>query len=129
MNVRRANLEDYREIVTWWKKQNRAILSWDLLPVLSFIAEEEGKPIAVSWLYLSDSIVGFVGWTTRNPDIRMKKVAQALALIQDSIAYSAHKAGLKMLFQFSGGRGFSRLLLKSGWTNTMIQHDFLMKEI
>lgn len=129
MKVRRADLEDYKEIAHWWKDQGRAILSMDALPVLSFLCEDETEKIAVCWLYCSDSATGFVGWFTVNPKVSKRKVLNATRIMDECVEGAAWAAGLKILFQFSGGGGFSRKLLKSGWRNTMIKHDFLMKEI
>jgi len=130
LKIRRVSLDqDYAEIAKWWKDQGRAILSWELLPVLGFIAEENEKKIAVIWLYCSDSVVGFVGWTTVNPAVSKRLAAKALKLLQEAVRQSAHAAKLKMLFQFSGGGGFSRMLVKSGWKKTLKQHDFMMMEV
>jgi hypothetical protein len=130
LSVRRISLElDYGEICHWWKEQDRAILSWSLLPVLGFLCEDETEKLAVSWLYCSDSVTGFVAWTTVNPASNKRKVSQALKLVEKAIEAGGRQSGMKMLFGFSGGGGFSRLLIKSGWKNTLIKHDFLMKEI
>jgi hypothetical protein len=130
MIVRRATLEDdYPEICHWWKYQGKAILAWDILPKLSFIAEDQGEKIACTWLYCSDSVTGFVAWTIHNPDVNARKFPQALRMIQKAVHQAAQAVGIKILFQFSGGGGFSRLLVKSGWVKTVIQHDFLMKEV
>lgn len=130
MKVRRVSLEeDYAHIAKWWKAQGRAILAWELLPTLGFMAEENDKKIAVCWLYCSDSSVGFVGWTTVNPSVSKKLTAKALKLLQEAVRQSAAVTKTKMLFQFSGGGGFSRLLVKSGWRKTLVQHDLMMMEV
>jgi N-acetylglutamate synthase-like GNAT family acetyltransferase len=129
MLVRRANFQDYEAIVDWWKAQGRAILPLDALPVLSFVAEDEKSRVAVCWLYCSDSTVGLVSWFTVNPQAPKKSVVNAVRMMDECVEGAARAAGLKILFQFSGGGGFSRKLLKSGWRNTLVKHDFLMKEI
>jgi hypothetical protein len=130
MIIRRATLQsDYAEICQWWKTQGKAILSWEILPTLSFIAEEGEEKIACSWLYKTDSVTGFVAWTVHNPKATKRNLPKALKMIQQAIDNAAKAIGVRILFQFSGGGGFSRVLVKSGWTKTLIKHDFLMKEV
>jgi hypothetical protein len=128
--VRRASvITDYKEICQWWKEQGRAILSWQMLPVLSFICEDEEEKISVCWLYCTDSVTGFVAWFTVNPKVSKRKVLQSIRLMDECVEGAARAAGCKILFQFSGGGGFTRKMVKSGWLNTVVQHDFLMKEV
>lgn len=130
LKIRRVVFEqDYDEICDWWKKQGRAVLAPEMLPGLSFLCEDEEEKISVCWLYCSDSVTGFVGWFTVNPAVSRRKVVQAVELLNENVEFSARAAGLKILFQFSGGKGLSRKLVRSGWLNTVVQHDFLMKEI
>lgn len=129
MIVRRFYKSDYQDIVKWWKHQDRAILSWEILPVLGFICEDDTERLCCCWLYCTDSVTGFVSWTTTNPEAKRRKIASALKLMREATESAAKTANIKILFQFSGGGGFSRLLLRSGWKNSMIKHDFLMKEI
>lgn len=129
MIVRRASKDlDYRDLCHWWKDQNRAILAWEILPTMSLVCEDDEK-IAACWLYCSDSVTGFVGWFTINPKVSKKKVLEAIRMMDECVEGAARSLGVKILFQFSGGGGYSRKLIKSGWLNTMIKHDFLMKEI
>lgn len=129
MEVRRVTREDYLEIAGWWKSQGKEILSWDALPTMSFLVEDGNEKIVVAWLYASDSTVGFVGWTTINSAIHKKKVAVALRELDMAIEISAAQIGRTLLFRFSGGGGFSRLLLKLGWRDSLVKHDLLLREI
>lgn len=129
MTVRRLTKKDYEQVILWWKAQGRAILAWEVLPHLGFITEDDGVLIACSWLYCSDSVTGFVSFTTVNPEANRRKLPGALDLLRQAEEEAGRVAGLKLLFQFSGGGGFTRFLVKSGWKDTLIKHDFLMKEI
>jgi hypothetical protein len=128
--VRRATLEsDYEEICGWWKHYGRAKLAWEMLPHLSFLYEDADQKIAVCWLYCSDSTTGFVAFFTTNPAAPKRKVLKAIRMMDECVEGAARTMKMKVLFQFSGGGGFSRKMVKSGWLNTVVQHDFLMKEI
>lgn len=129
MTVRRFTLYDYEEIIKWWAEQNKAILALEVLPTLGFVCEENGNKLAASWLYCSDSCVGFVGWTTLNLKVSKRKMRDALRMMEECMEGAARTSGMKLVFQFSGGGGFSRFLLKRGWRDSMVKHDFLFKEI
>jgi hypothetical protein len=129
--VRRATVEDYSEICRWWKSQGKMILGWEVLPVLSFLCEEDDtkKPLGVCWLYNSDSVTGFVGWMTISPECPKRKMPVVIRALEQSVEDAAKVTGRQILFQFSGGGGFSRLLLKSGWFDSAVKHDLLVKEV
>src|SRR6185312_16009240 len=115
ITVRRFDIEsvsDYKDVVQWWHAQKRAILAPELLPTLGFVVEHEGQKIAMSWLYCSDSAVGFVGWTTINPDAPKRVVPKAVKALEEAVAFAAKSAKIRLLFAFSGGGWFSRLLTK-----------------
>lgn len=129
MEVRRITLFDYKEIANWWKDQDRAILAWEALPQLGWMITDGDNNLACSWLYLTDSITGFVGWTTVNPSISWRKKNLAVKLLEKALAFNAEKAGCKVLFMFSSGGGFSRLLKKEGWADSLIKHDLLLRGV
>lgn len=129
IRVRRFLTQDYKEVCTWWKDQGRVILALQTLPTLGFLVEDEEGKIAVAWLYVGDSVTGFIGWTTVNPKVKKRKMSQALSLLDEAMEMAGKQLNVRLLFRFSGGGGFSRKLVKLGWTHTVVKHDFLMKEI
>lgn len=130
MDVTRFKVDhDYKDLCSWWKDQGRAILHPDLLPVLGFVAMDKGEKVSMSWLYVTDSRTGFVAWTVANPKCSSRQVSKSFKILNHSIESAAKVTGLRALFQFSGGGGFSRLLIKSGWKDSLIKHDFLFREI
>lgn len=130
MRVRLYVHSDYEMILDWWKTQKRAPIDQSALPPLGFIVEtDDQEGICVAWLYRSDSGTGFVGWTTVNPLADKRSVSRGLKELDKAIESSAHTVGAHLLFRFSGGKGFSRLLTKLGWKDSLVKHDLFLKEV
>ena len=62
INIRKIKLDDYEFINKWWVEQNFVPLNKDILPMdgLGGIVIEKDKPIAVAYLYLTNSKVGYI---------------------------------------------------------------------
>lgn len=60
----------YKTLMHWWKKHNWPEIPQDALPKTGFVAvNPDGKPVAMGFLYQTDSVMGVCEWFTRNPDM------------------------------------------------------------
>lgn len=60
--------EDFTYIGDWFKNRK-----WPMppvkgiLPKTGYVAEHNGNPVAVGWVYLTNSSMAFIEWTATNP--------------------------------------------------------------
>ena len=62
LKIRKIEIEDYKYINKWWVKQGFKPVSLDVLPMqgLGGLIVEKQKPIAVAYLYLTNSKMGYI---------------------------------------------------------------------
>jgi len=67
--IRKIQLEDYKYINKWWVEQGFDPLSLEILPMngLGGLIIEKEKPIAVAYLYLTNSKMGYIDNLISNP--------------------------------------------------------------
>lgn len=82
--------EDYIEISEWLKDRK-----WPMppargsLPATGYIAEENGKPLAAGFLYLTNSSIGIFDWLSTNPEsgyrglVGLKKISEYIKRVSD----------------------------------------------
>ena len=62
LKIRKIEIEDYKCINKWWVEQGFKPVSLDVLPMqgLGGLIIEKQKPIAVAYLYLTNSKMGYI---------------------------------------------------------------------
>ena len=63
IKVRQVTMEDYKQIDSWYKKRKELRPKITILPgngLGGFIVEKNGEPIAVIYLYLTNSNMGYI---------------------------------------------------------------------
>ncbi len=130
MRVIKIGQQEYDVVCHWWAKQNRAIILREALPETGLmILADDGTPLAAGWVYNSNSNLGFFGWSTTNPEAKAKDRTAALKRLEATVSALAPEMGISVLCAFSGGGGWSRILKKHGWVDSMVKHDFLLKGV
>tara|TARA_R100001082_G_scaffold59067_1_gene32759 strand:- start:344 stop:766 length:423 start_codon:yes stop_codon:yes gene_type:complete len=76
MKIRAILIEDYQELIKWWKlheKYGVVIPKSTLLPnkgLGGFVVEKDNKLIASAFLYLTNSAIGYVDYLIADPNYR-----------------------------------------------------------
>ena len=73
LNIRELVSADMPEICEWYVKHKWPVAPGpNILPSLAYIAEVNGKPLAVIWVYLTNSSIFWYEWVATNPDVGLK---------------------------------------------------------
>jgi hypothetical protein len=130
MRIIKIGPQEYDLVCHWWASQDRAIILKAALPDTGLmVLGNDEVPLAAGWIYNSNSNMGFLGWSTTNPKAKPKDRASALKLLESTACALAPEMGISVLCAFSGGGGWSRILKKRGWVDSMVKHDFLLKGV
>ena len=107
INIRKIELKDYEFINKWWVKQGFKIPNKDILPNEGFggIIIEKEKPIAVSYLYLTNSKVAYVDNLIVNPSYNNKDRFKVVSTLIDACARLAKQTGCIDIWAMSNSRG------------------------
>lgn len=105
MNWRKYDPADYEVIAPWftshgWKHPPDS----SVLPSTGIMICEEEKPLAVGFLYLSNSILGWFDWVAVVPGIPQTKSLRALDLLIATVKEAAVGAGVSVLMHFTKGK-------------------------
>ena len=119
---------DYRLAQKWWMQYNTAYLERHLLPPTGLVAMKEGQPIAMVWIYLSNSKVAQVAWMVSDPNIGPKLKVAAMVKMMDMAEGLARSNGYKSVQIFSDRSAWSKVSQGLGFTK-MRPHEFLVKSI
>lgn len=118
--------QHYFKVVTWWKKHGKDGPKADVLSDLGLIALDENlEPIAITWLYVSNSRLGNIGFTVCDPEAPPKKKVFGVSYVIEQAIAAAKFSGLTSLHSFSSAPGLTKLFLRKGF-DKLEAHDFLM---
>ena len=92
-------LKHYPEIKKWWLKQGHHIVPERYLSTRGVVIEQDGKPIAACWLYVTDAAFCLFDHAVVSPEIRRKERSKAMDLCTDT------------LLDIAKGMGFERAIL------------------
>ena len=95
INIRKIELEDYEYINKWWIEQGFDAPHTDILPMdgLGGIIIEKDKPIAVAYLYLTNSKMGYVDNLIADPNYKSKDRFDIILKLMIACIKMAKKAG------------------------------------
>lgn len=112
----------------WWRNFNEAELAEDLLSEIGLVIYDGEQPVAMSWIFLSNSPLAQIGWTVTNPECGPKTRMSAVALLIDELTGVAKREGYKGVMTFSNSSGLTRIFQSSNYVK-LNPHDFLIREI
>ena len=79
--IRNATLQDFKTIRKWWEAWEDRVPKLEELPnngLGGLILERDGKSIEVSFPFLTNSKMGYVGYLVRDPKIEPTKAEQKM---------------------------------------------------
>jgi hypothetical protein len=83
------------------------------------------SPIAMCWLYLSNSKLAYLAWPVTRPGLSPRTSHQALGLIFVELIGLAHALGFKSIISTSESKGLTKLLKRHGMLATGTAHAIL----
>ena len=88
LNIRKIQEKDYEFINKWWQEVQLDPISREILPMngLGGLIIEKEKPIAVSYLYLTNSKVAYVDNLIVNPSYNNKDRFKVVSTLIDACA-------------------------------------------
>jgi hypothetical protein len=115
MVVRPYTPEDYPLAASWWTDRGWGVIPEKFLSDIGLVAEQDGVPSAMIWLYPTNTSVLIAEWLISDPEasplIRGKAVSALISKL-DSVT----KASGSFLMTFLQHPGLVRMFEKRGFT-------------
>ena len=111
MKIRRFDFEkDYKDVSSWWKSQGWPVLSRDMLSDDGFIAYDDNKKYAATWVYKTNSPIYIMEWLVGNPDVDYSLRKQGIVLVVEMSSLFAKESGAKSLLTMTSNERFAEKL-------------------
>lgn len=115
MNVRPYEDTDHALAATWWEGHGWPVMPKHALPDNGFVAEHEGEPVGVVWLYLSDSTLAWIEFLVCDPKISPKVTLRAVHDLIQAASETARDLGCGIIFTSVKHEGLIRAYKKKGY--------------
>lgn len=115
-------------VFKWWRKHRGVSVDINAISPVGLVAYAGEDPLAIAWLFLSNSKLAQIGWPVTNPDSPLAMKSEAVELLIEALGLLAKNCGYKRLITFSSSNGLTRKFEKQGFTK-MMPHDVLIKAI
>ena len=127
INIRKIELEDYEYINKWWVEQGFDALHTDVLPMdgLGGIIIEKEKPIAVAYLYLTNSKMGYVDNLIADPNYKSKDRFDIILKLMMACIKMAKKAGCLEVWAMAESRGILQRCKTLGYGVSEKKHSII----
>lgn len=99
----------------WWKHAYGQVISPLLLSSTGIVIADESGPVAMTWLYASNSKLAKLGWTVADPKAGPKKKLMALIFAMQEAESIAAKNGAVGLEVNSNNSTLSRIMEGAGY--------------
>lgn len=108
---------DYDTLLKWWKGHGVPHIPQVILP-RGWMAHSAGVEIAASFLYIVESKLAMIEWTTTNPQMCTSRdlVAAVRGLYEHLEAAATAEKCLAMLSMVAPNTGEERIMTKMGYT-------------
>jgi hypothetical protein len=122
LSIRKLTEKDWDTLVNMWKmwpEWAKTIPPKELLPengTGGYIVEKDGIPIVASFLYTTNSKVGWIEWTVSNKEYREDDRKEALELLINGIEHVARGSGCEIILSVGRNKGLIDTHKKLGYT-------------
>ena len=118
--IRKIQLEDYKYINKWWVEQGFDPLSLEILPMngLGGLIIEKEKPIAVAYLYLTNSKMGYIDNLISNPKYISKDRFSIILELIAACRQMAIDVGCLDIWAITNSKGISQRCEKLNYNIT-----------
>ena len=118
--------EDYVLGSGWWEDNGRPHLPQESLSNLGLVIEQNGIPVAMGWIYLTNSSWAQLGPWVTDPKISRKVKTAALVRMMIVSEEIVRLRGYKMIQMITDQPTAVKLAQACGWTK-MVPHEFLAR--
>lgn len=102
MELRAFNKIKHQPILNeWTEKHEWPTIDLNSLPSVGMIAFESNNPIALGFLYDTDSNLSIIGWPMGDPDINHELRNQGIDLVMKGLILTAKNQGKKAIFTYT----------------------------
>ena len=118
MTIRPYSSEDYNMICSWMERHGATVIPPEVfLPATGAIAEVDGNPIAVSFLYCVIGGISIIEFTTTNPMFKLSKdLVKAVKALYAHLEKMAWDNGSPCILSFvKPNSGEARIMAKTGY--------------
>ena len=107
LKIRKIETEDYKYINKWWVEQGFKPVSLDVLPMqgLGGLIIEKQKPIAVAYLYLTNSKMGYIDNLISDPKYISKDRFNIILQLISACKQMAVETGCLDVWAFTNSKG------------------------
>tara|TARA_B100000424_G_C22923854_1_gene491504 strand:+ start:844 stop:1245 length:402 start_codon:yes stop_codon:yes gene_type:complete len=107
LKIRKIKTEDYKYINKWWVEQGFKPVSLDVLPMqgLGGLMIEKQKPIAVAYLYLTNSKMGYIDNLISDPKYISKDRFNIILQLISACKQMAVETGCLDVWAFTNSKG------------------------
>jgi N-acetylglutamate synthase-like GNAT family acetyltransferase len=127
VNIRKIELKDYEYIDKWWVEQGFIALDKSILPMngLGGIIIEKNKPIAVGYLYLTNSKMGYIDNLIADPNYKSKDRFDIIIKLIQACKQMAKKSGCLEIWAITNSRGILQRCEALGYNITKANHAII----
>ena len=118
MNIRRVTKEDYKIINSWYLGHNHAKPLLKNLPNngLGGLILEKDKPIAVAYIYTTNSSMGYIDFLMSDPNYKGKDRYDIILELFKACTQEAYDLGCETVWAQSSIKGVTKRAKEIGWT-------------
>jgi len=130
--IRSVKLDDYEYINKWWVSIGDEPPALSMLPdggLGGVLVEKNGKPIAVVYLYLTNSSVGYIANAIANPNYKSRDRFELIARLIDECVRRGAAVGCSMVWATSQSKGIIKRCRELNYEVSEQQHHILTKYI
>lgn len=131
MIVRRFEPTDHQTFCLWMNTRKMGGIERDALPETGFVAEHDGVPVAMSFVYQTDSLAAIMGWTATDPSLKIgiKTRGHGVRLVIKACTDQCKQWGMKHVFHFSSSHGLTSSLKKQGFLVSALNHSLCVRGV
>ena len=125
--IRKIELEDYKYIDKWWVEQGFKALDKSILPMngLGGIIIEKNKPIAVGYLYLTNSKMGYIDNLIADPNYKSKDRFDIIVKLIQACRQMAEELGILDIWAITNSKGIFQRCENLGYNITDKNHAII----
>ena len=118
MNIRKITKEDYKIIDSWYLGHNLPQPDSKFLPDngLGGLILEKDKPIAVAYIYTTNSLTGYIDFLISDPNYKARDRYDVIIELFKACTQEAFNMGCEIVWAQSSIKGVTERAKEIGWT-------------
>jgi hypothetical protein len=117
----------YPMIAGWWKAHGKRGPRREILPTTGAVVQADGRAVAASFVFLSNSVLANIGFTVADPAASPRLKLQGVLLAIETVEQLAVDMDFEVFEAFSDEPALSKIFASRGY-DLLTQHDFLFRD-